>query len=82
MRDTDFVAVRCHADSLSGSATAAYWDEARKDFHIRYVLEELAAIADILGLALVPKPATLTAADLPDAEPEAVGEWIDAETLK
>ena len=71
MSDVKYVSIRGAAENIANSASAAYWDDRRADFHEGHIRRHAAELADRLGLMLVPKPDTLTAL------PEHPGEWID-----
>ncbi|OWJ71406.1 hypothetical protein CDV50_10400 [Haematobacter massiliensis] len=61
MADVIFCSIGYHAQRLSDSASAAYWDGQREDFHRGHVEERFLEIADLLGFDVTKRQPAIAA---------------------
>ena len=62
MNDVKYCNIGYHANLIVGSSSAAYWDDARVNYHDSNIRDSFERIADILGYTITP----IVADDRPD----------------
>jgi len=53
VKDDDVCTARYHANEAAQALNAAYWDDSRRDFHMRRVFESLDLMGKALGIEIV-----------------------------